>query len=170
MQITDIDPIPYNLLFERFLNPERVSMPDFDVDFMQERRGEVINYVADKYGRDRVGQIATYSGLNPKSAIKDVARTLGVPFAEINELTKPMPLLVDGKKPDLKLALEFAPKLKSLGETDDKYKRIINIAGVLEGLFRQAGMHAGGVVIGEKPLVDYVPIFSGANGIGDPIR
>ncbi len=164
LRITDIDPIPYNLLFERFLNPERVSMPDFDVDFMQERRGEVINYVADKYGRDRVGQIATYSGLNPKSAIKDVARTLGVPFAEINELTKPMPLLVDGKKPDLKLALEFAPKLKTLGETDEKYKRIINIAGVLEGLFRQAGMHAGGVVIGEKPLVDYVPIFSGANG------
>lgn len=164
LRITDIDPIPYNLLFERFLNPERVSMPDFDVDFMQERRGEVINYVADKYGRDRVGQIATYSGLNPKSAIKDVARTLGIPFAEINELTKPMPLLVEGKKPDLKLALEYAPQLKALGDTDPKYKRIINIAGVLEGLYRQAGMHAGGVVIGENPLVDYVPIFSGANG------
>src|SRR5690606_18595330 len=118
LRITDLDPIPYNLLFERFLNPERVSMPDFDVDFMQERRGEVIQYVADRYGRERVGQIATYAGLNPKSAIKDVARTLGVPFGEINELTKPMPLLLDGKKPDLDTCLEFAPKLKELAATD----------------------------------------------------
>jgi DNA polymerase-3 subunit alpha len=164
LRITDLDPIPYNLLFERFLNPERVSMPDFDVDFMQERRGEVINYVADKYGQDRVGQIATYSGLNPKSAVKDVARTLGVPFGEINELTKPMPLLIDGKKPNLSQSLDYAPQLKELGETDDKYKKILEVAGVLEGLYRQAGMHAAGVVIGEKPLVEYVPLFSGNKG------
>jgi DNA polymerase-3 subunit alpha len=164
LRITDIDPIPYNLLFERFLNPERVSMPDFDVDFMQERRGKVIQYVAEKYGRDHVGQIATYAGLNPKSAIKDVARTLGVPFGEINELTKPMPLLVDGKKPNLDQSLEYAPRLKEKAATEPKYKKIVEVAKVLEGLYRQAGMHAGGVVIGEKPLVDYVPIFSGANG------
>ena len=107
-------------------------MPDFDVDFMQERRGEVINYVADKYGRDRVGQIATYSGLNPKSAIKDVARTLGVPFAEINELTKTHAPTRRREKARFKAGLDLAPKLKSLGETDDKYKRIINIAGVLK--------------------------------------
>ena len=164
LRITDIDPIPYNLLFERFLNPERVSMPDFDVDFMQERRGEVIHYVTEKYGRDRVGQIATYSALNPKSAIKDVARTLGVPFAEINELTKPMPLLVDGKKPDLNHALDFAPKLKEKAKTDPVYARVLQTAAVLEGLYRQAGMHAAGIVIGEKPLIEYVPLFAGQNG------
>lgn len=164
LRITDIDPIPYNLLFERFLNPERVSMPDFDIDFMQERRGEVIHYVADRYGRDRVGQIATYSALNPKSAVKDVARTLGIPFAEINELTKPMPLLIEGKKPDLKQALEYAPKLKEKAKTDPLYARVLENARVLEGLYRQAGMHAGGIVIGEKDLVEYVPVFSGANG------
>jgi DNA polymerase-3 subunit alpha len=152
------------LLFERFLNPERVSMPDFDVDFMQEKRGRVIEYVAGKYGRERVGQIATYAGLNPKSAIKDVARTLGVSFTEINELTKPMPLLIDGKKPDFDKAIEFAPKLMELSKTDDRYKKIVEVARSLEGLYRQAGMHAGGVVIGEKPLVEYVPLFSGNNG------
>ncbi len=163
LRITDVDPLPYDLLFERFLNPERVSMPDFDIDFMQERRGEVIKYVAQRYGRDHVGQIATYSALNPKSAVKDVARTLGIPFSEINELTKPMPLLVDGKKPSLTQALKFAPKLKAKAEIDQTYKRVLSTAHVLEGLFRQAGMHAGGVVIGEKELVDYVPLFSGQN-------
>jgi DNA polymerase III subunit alpha len=164
LRITDIDPIPYNLLFERFLNPERVSMPDFDVDFMQEGRGEVINYVANRYGRERVGQIATYAALNPKSAVKDVARTLGIPFSEINELTKPMPNLIDGKKPDLKQALEYAPVLKEKAKTDPTYKRILDNAAILEGLFRQAGMHAGGVVIGDKELTEYVPVFSGING------
>jgi len=164
LRITDIDPIPYNLLFERFLNPERVSMPDFDVDFMQEGRGSVIQYVADRYGRERVGQIATYAALNPKSAVKDVARTLGIPFSEINELTKPMPLLIDGKKPDLKQALEYAPLLKEKAKTDSLYKRVLENASTLEGLYRQAGMHAGGVVIGEKDLTEYVPVFSGANG------
>lgn len=164
LRITDIDPIPYNLLFERFLNPERVSMPDFDVDFMQEGRGEVIKYVAARYGRERVGQIATYSALNPKSAVKDVARTLGIPFSEINELTKPMPLLIDGKKPDLALALTYAPKLKERAKIDPLYQRVLDNAATLEGLFRQAGMHAGGVVIGEKELTEYVPVFSGNNG------
>ena len=164
LRITDIDPLPYNLLFERFLNPDRVSMPDFDIDFMQERRGEVIQYVANRYGRDHVGQIATYSALNPKSAVKDVARTLGIPFSEINELTKPMPLLVDGKKPDLDQALEFAPKLKAKALEDPVYKRILATARTLEGLYRQVGMHAAGVVISEKPLVEYVPVFAGQNG------
>ncbi|MES2504098.1 MAG: DNA polymerase III subunit alpha [Myxococcota bacterium] len=164
VRITDIDPIPYNLLFERFLNPERVSMPDFDIDFMQERRGEVIQYVTDRYGKDHVGQIATYSGLNPKSAVKDVARTLGIPFSEINELTKPMPLLIDGQKPDLDEALEYAPKLKEKARQDPVYQRILDTARVLEGLYRQVGMHAAGIVIGDKPLVEYVPIFQGQHG------
>jgi DNA polymerase-3 subunit alpha len=164
LRITDLDPLPYDLLFERFLNPERVSMPDFDVDFMQERRGKVIDYVVEKYGRERVGQIATYAGLNPKSAIKDVARTLGVSYTEINELIKPIPPILDGKKLEFEKALEFAPKLKELAATDPKYKQVIDVARTLEGLFRQAGMHAGGVVIGEKDLVEYVPCFSGNNG------
>ena len=164
LRITDIDPIPYNLLFERFLNPERVSMPDFDVDFMQEGRADVINYVAQRYGRERVGQIATYSALNPKSAVKDVARTLGVAFSEINELTKPMPLLIDGKKPDLKQALSYAPLLVKKAKEDPLYKRILDNASILEGLYRQAGMHAGGVDISKTDLVDYVPVFSGQNG------
>lgn len=164
LRITDIDPIPYNLLFERFLNPERVSMPDFDVDFMQEGRGDVIQYVANRYGRNKVGQIATYSALNPKSAVKDVARTLGIPFSEINELTKPMPLLIEGKKPDLKQALEYAPVLKEKAQKNPLYKRVLDNAHILEGLYRQAGMHAGGVVIGEKDLTEYVPVFLGANG------
>ncbi len=159
LRITDIDPIPYNLLFERFLNPERVSMPDFDVDFMQEGRGDVIQYVADRYGRERVGQIATYAALNPKSAVKDVARTLGIPFAEINELTKPMPLLIEGKKPDLKQALEYAPKLKERAKTDPLYKRVLHNASILEGLFRQAGMHAGGVVMEKKTLLSTYRFF-----------
>ncbi len=164
LRITDLDPLPYDLLFERFLNPERVSMPDFDVDFMQAGRGKVIEYVAQKYGRDRVGQIATYAGMNPKSAIKDVARTLGIPFGEINELTKPIPPILEGHKLDFETALEHAPALKAKAETDPTYKRVIEVARTLEGLFRQAGMHAGGVVIGEKDLVEYVPCFSGNNG------
>lgn len=164
LRITDIDPIPYNLLFERFLNPERVSLPDFDVDFMQEGRADVINYVGMRYGKDRVAQIATYSALNPKSAIKDVARTVGIPFSEINELTKPMPLLIDGKKPGIKQALEYAPKLKEKALTDDIYKRILENASILEGLYRQAGMHAGGIVISQDDLIEHVPVFSGQNG------
>jgi len=169
LRITDLDPLPYNLLFERFLNPERVSMPDFDVDFMQARRGEVINYVADKYGRDRVGQIATYAGLNPKSAIKDVARTLGVSFSEINQLTKPIPVLLKANNAEEKalspfqLALRYAPELTKLGETDPNYRKILDVAETLTGLYRQAGMHAGGVVIGQEPLVKYAPLFSGKN-------
>ena len=164
LRITDLDPLPYDLLFERFLNPERVSMPDFDVDFMQEGRSKVIDYVSNKYGRDRVGQIATYAGMNPKSAIKDVARTLGISFGEINELTKPIPPILEGKKLDFETALSHAPALKKLAETDERFKKIIDVARTLEGLFRQPGTHAGGVVIGEKDLVEYVPCFSGANG------
>ncbi len=164
LRITDIDPMPYALLFERFLNPERKSMPDFDVDFMQERRGEIIEYVAEKYGREHVAQIATYSALNAKSVIKDVARTLGVPFAEVNELTKLIPNMLDGKKVGLEQALEIEPKLKRMQAQNPVYEKIISISRVLEGLFRQAGMHAAGVVIGDKPLTSYTPLFKGAHG------
>jgi DNA polymerase-3 subunit alpha len=164
LRITDIDPLPYNLLFERFLNPERVSMPDFDVDFCQDRRGEVINYVTEKYGKDNVAQIITYGALSAKSAIKDVARVMGLPFAEVNELTRNIPALIDGHPPTIEKALEAEPKLMQIQEQKPVFKQIIQFARALEGLTRSTGMHAAGVVIGEKPLWEYVPLCKGQNG------
>jgi DNA polymerase-3 subunit alpha len=164
LRITDLDPLPYNLFFERFLNPERVSMPDFDVDFCQARRQEVIEYVTKRYGQERVGQIATYAQLNCKSVIKDVARVLGVPFQEVNEITKLIPGMVDGKKVTLEQALAMEPKLTAIQAEKPVYKDIIDTARVLEGLYRQAGTHAGGVVIGQEPLEAYTPLFRGAGG------
>src|SRR5437868_687238 len=150
LRITDIDPIPYNLLFERFLNPERISMPDFDVDFCQDRRGEVIDYVTQKYGRDNGAQIITYGALSAKSAIKDVARVMGVPFAEVNELTRNIPNLIEGHPATIEKALEVEPKLTQIQEQKPVFKAIMEYARALEGLTRSTGMHAAGVVIGEK--------------------
>ncbi len=171
LRITDLDPIPYNLLFERFLNPERVSMPDFDVDFCQARRGEVIDYVTQRYGQERVGQIATYAALNAKSVVKDVARVLGIPFSEVNELTKLIPAMVpdpknpeEKKKATLEDAIRVEPRLLAIQEEKPLYKDIMATAMTLEGLYRQAGIHAGGVVIGQQPLEVYTPLFKGANG------
>src|SRR5437588_1553370 len=164
LRITDIDPLPYNLLFERFLNPERVSMPDFDVDFCQDRRGEVINYVTEKYGKENVAQIITYGALSAKSAIKDVARVMGVPFAEVNELTRNIPNLIEGHPATIEKALEVEPKLTQIQEQKPVFKTIIEYARALEGLTRSTGMHAAGVVIGEKPLWEYVPLCRGQNG------
>jgi len=164
LRITDIDPLPYNLLFERFLNPERVSMPDFDVDFCQDRRGEVIHYVTDKYGKDNVAQIITYGALSAKSAIKDVARVMNVPFAEVNELTRNIPNLIDGHPATIEKALEVEPKLTAIQESKPIFKQIIEYARALEGLTRSTGMHAAGVVIGERPLWEYVPLCKGQNG------
>ncbi|MBS2021393.1 MAG: DNA polymerase III subunit alpha [Deltaproteobacteria bacterium] len=164
LRITDIDPLPYNLLFERFLNPERVSMPDFDVDFCQDRRGEVIEYVTNKYGKDNVAQIVTYGALSAKSAIKDVARVMGLPFAEVNELTRNIPALIDGHPPTIDGALAAEPKLTAIQESKPIFKTIIDFARALEGLTRSTGMHAAGVVIGEKPLWEYVPLCRGQNG------
>jgi DNA polymerase III subunit alpha len=164
LRITDLDPIPYDLLFERFLNPERVSMPDFDIDFCQDRRGEVINYVSEKYGRDNVGQIVTYSELSAKSGIKAVGRVMGLPFAEVNELTKLIPNLVEGKKVSIDKALELEPKLTEIQKTKPVYKDVVDITRALEGLNASTGMHAAGIVIGDKPLWDYVPVCRGKNG------
>src|SRR5436309_12649370 len=164
LRITDIDPLPYNLLFERFLNPERVSMPDFDIDFCQDRRGEVISYVTEKYGKENVAQIITYGALSAKSAIKDVARVMGVPFAEVNELTRNIPNLIEGHPATIEKALEVEPKLTQIQEQKPVFKAIIEYARALEGLTRSTGMHAAGVVIGEKPLWDYVPLCLGQNG------
>lgn len=166
LRITDLDPLPYNLLFERFLNPERVSMPDFDIDFCQERRGEVIDYVTHKYGEKRVGQIATYAQMKAKSVIKDVARCLELPFAEVNALTKLLPATYKDEKGGTKQitiakAVELEPKLRELTEQNSTYAEVIEIAQKLENLYRQAGMHAAGIVIGNDDLWNIVPVFKG---------
>ena len=166
LRITDLDPLPYNLLFERFLNPERVSMPDFDVDFCQERRGEVIEYVTQKYGEKRVGQIATYAQMKAKSVIKDVARCLELPFSEVNALTKLLPAMYKDEKGSAKpitidKALEIEPQLRQLADANETYAEVIEIAKKLENLYRQAGMHAAGIVIGNDDLWNIVPVFRG---------
>ena len=157
LRITDLDPLPYKLLFERFLNPERVSMPDFDVDFCQNRRDEVIGYVTEKYGKDRVGQIITFGSLKARSVIRDVVRVRGLPFAEGDRLAK---LIPEGDpKMTLSKALELEPRLKALYDDDPATREILDIALALEGLHRQAGMHAAGVVIADQPLWEIVPIY-----------
>ena len=164
MRITDLDPIPYNLLFERFLNPERISMPDFDVDFCMNRRDEVIKYVSEKYGRTHVGQIITFGSLSAKSAIKDVGRVMGLPFSELNDLTKNLPALVEGHPITMQWCLENEPKFKQLMADKAEYKELIEIATALEGLHRNAGMHAAGIVISEDPLWNTVPCYRGQDG------
>jgi DNA polymerase-3 subunit alpha len=161
LRITDIDPIRYNLLFERFLNPERVSMPDFDIDFCQEKRGEVINYVTDKYGKDNVGQIITFGSLKAKSVIRDVCRVKGLPYADGDRIAKLVPEVLNIT---LKEAIEQEPRLRALMDENQTYREVIEIALRLEGLHRQAGMHAAGVVIAEEPLWNYVPLYRGQNG------
>ena len=161
LNITNIDPLPYNLLFERFINPERISMPDFDVDFCQSGRGRVIDYVTEKYGADNVGQIITFGKLQAKAVIKDVSRVYGLSFSEADVLSK---LIPDELGITLQKALDMEPKLGELIETDPKVRQIFSIALRLEGLYRHAGIHAAGVIITSKPLVNYCPLFKGAKG------
>ncbi|MCL2805506.1 MAG: DNA polymerase III subunit alpha [Treponema sp.] len=155
LKITDIDPLKYNLLFERFLNPERVSMPDFDIDFANEGREDVIKYVTQKYGEDKVGQIITFGRLGAKAVIKDVARVLGISVDETNKITKLIP-----KDPKITLKKAFAqePKLKEM-EEDARYTELFVHARKLEGLNRNSSIHAAGVVIGKQPLIDLVPLY-----------
>ena len=160
--ITDLDPLPYDLLFERFLNPERISMPDFDIDFCQDRRGEVIQYVSQKYGTDRVGQIITFGQLKPRSAIKDVGRVMGLSFGETDRISKLVP---PGPKVTLDSALAEEPRLTEIQQEKDEYRQVIEVARALEGLNRHVGMHAAGVVIAQKPLWDHVPVISGDDNI-----
>jgi DNA polymerase III subunit alpha len=161
MAITALDPLPYNLLFERFLNPERVSMPDFDIDFCMARRDEVIQYVASKYGVESVGQIATFQNLKARSVIKDVARTMGMQPTEAQRIASLIPEKGPGQMCTIAEALEIEPKLKSMIDADPRVSELIGQAGKLEGLTRHAGMHAAGVVISEGPLYDHVPVFAG---------
>ncbi len=160
MGITEIDPLPYNLLFERFLNPERVSMPDFDVDFCMSRRDEVIDYVAAKYGNASVGQIATFQNLKARSVIKDVARAMGIAAPEAQRIASLVPEKGQGKMCTIDEALAVEPKLKTLYESDDRVHELIDQSKKLEGLTRHAGMHAAGVVISEGPLDGHVPCFT----------
>ncbi|GMO32293.1 MAG: DNA polymerase III subunit alpha [Termitinemataceae bacterium] len=155
LRITDIDPLKYKLFFERFLNPQRISMPDFDVDFCEERRGEVIDYVIEKYGEKRVAQIVTMGTMKAKNAIKDVARVLDITIEESNNISKLVP---DGPNVSLKSAFKDEPKLVEL-EANPKYSELFKIARRLEGKNRNAGLHASGVVIGRYDLMDLVPLY-----------
>ncbi len=154
--ITDIDPLQYTLLFERFLNPERISLPDIDIDFCMRRRGEVINYVTQKYGRENVAQIITFGTMAAKAALKDVARALEVPYADADRLAKLVPPTLNISLED---ALKQSPPLKQAYEKDAKTKQVIDIARRLEGLSRHASTHAAGVVIAPRPLQEIVPLY-----------
>ncbi|MFZ9596517.1 MAG: DNA polymerase III subunit alpha, partial [Bdellovibrionia bacterium] len=161
LKITDIDPIQFHLLFERFINPERISMPDFDVDFCQDRRGEVIEYVARKYGSQNVCQIITFGKLQARAVIKDVGRVLGLPYAEMDQITK---LLPDELDITIKGALQAEPRLHEKMAQDPRMAQVIQYAQSLEGLYRNAGIHAAGVIITEKPVVNYCPLYVGKDG------
>jgi len=161
LRITDINPIPYDLLFERFLNPERISMPDIDIDFCMDRRDEVIRYVREKYGEDHVSQIITFGTMLAKGVIRDVGRVLDIPYGEVDKVAKLVP---DTLKITLKEALEQEPRLKELIDTDPKMGELFETAKVLEGLTRHASKHAAGVVISEEPLTDYAPLYKDNNG------
>ena len=156
MAITDIDPLQYGLLFERFLNPERVSMPDIDVDFCMNRRGEVIHYVTQKYGREQVAQIITFNTLGARAAIKDVGRVLDVPFAEVERLTKMVPNVLNIK---LKDAMDQEPGFAEAARKDARVDEVLKVALRLEGLARNCSVHAAGVVISPQPLKELVPLY-----------
>jgi len=161
LKITDLDPIEFDLLFERFLNPERVSMPDFDIDFCMERRDEVIDYVARRYGRDRVSQIITYGSMAAKAVIRDVGRVLNHGYGFVDRLAKLIPFEVGMT---LEKALKESSELKALYETDEEVKPLINMALSLEGISRNAGKHAGGVVIAPTKLTDFTPLYCDEEG------
>jgi DNA polymerase-3 subunit alpha len=175
LRITDLDPIPYNLLFERFLNPERVSMPDFDIDFCQNRRDEVIQYVSKKYGEKNVGQIITFGSLKAKSVLRDVCRVFGLPFSEGDRIAKLVPEILNitlkqsiygdpdkgiANEPRLKEMIDNPTVLGTMADGKEvTSKDVLEIGLALEGLHRQAGMHAAGVVIADKPLWEFVPVY-----------
>lgn len=154
--ITDIDPIAYGLIFERFLNPERISMPDFDVDFCFEKRDKVIEYVEEKYGKDHVSQIITFGTMSARMVIRDVARVLDLPYAEADKLAKMIP---NELHITIKKAMEQNRELKELYESSEDIKKLLDIAMALEGMPRQASTHACGIVITKEPVVNYVPLY-----------
>ena len=164
LRITDLDPLKYDLLFERFLNPDRISMPDIDTDIQDTRRDEVIEYCTEKYGIDRVANIATFGKMMAKNAVRDVARVLEVPYAEADRLAKLVPDPVMGKHVKLKDAIVDEPDLKHEYETNPTSKEVIDFAMRLEGTIRNHGVHACGVVIAPDDLVKYLPLEVSAKG------
>ena len=159
LKVTDLDPLKLDLLFERFLNPERINMPDFDVDFCQENRYKTIEYVQNKYGFDHVAQIITYGKLQSKAVIRDVARVLQMPYSQADRISKMIPPPVQGVQPSLKESLEQVPELEEMRQNDPQINKLFDIAMKLEGLYRHTGVHAAGVVIGDRPLDQLVPLY-----------
>ena len=164
LRITDIDPIRYNLLFERFLNPERVSMPDIDVDFEDERRQEVIDYVREKYGEDRVVQIVTFGTMAARGVIRDVGRVMELPYAYVDSIAKMIPRGQNGKNITIDEALKINMELRRLFESDEQVKSLIEMCKKLEGLPRNTSMHAAGVVICREPAEDFIPLAKAQDG------
>ncbi len=158
LTITDLDPLRFGLLFERFLNPERVSMPDFDIDFCQDRRDEVIRYVQEKYGEDRVAQIITFGKLKPRAVLRDVGRVLQLPYGQVDRLCKLVPNNPSNPV-TLTEAIDGEPRLQEAREEDESVARMLDVSLVLEGLYRHASTHAAGVVIGDRPLEKLVPLY-----------
>src|SRR5580700_4295034 len=158
--ITDIDPLQHELLFERFLNPERISMPDIDIDFCMNRRGEVIDYVTRKYGRENVAQIITFGTMAAKAAIKDVGRAMDIPYADVDRIAKMVPTTLNIK---LEQAIKDSPALQQAYESEPQVRQLLDTARKLEGLVRNAGVHAAGVVISPRPLTELVPLFKTKN-------
>jgi DNA polymerase III subunit alpha len=159
MRITDVDPIDFDLIFERFLNPERVSLPDIDIDFCERRRGEVIDYVTRKYGRENVAQIITFGTMKAKAVVRDVGRVLEMPFGDVDKVAKQIPAALDMT---LDKALEENPALKEMEGNDAKVRELLSVARRLEGMTRHASVHAAGVVIAPKPITEYAPLYKGA--------
>ncbi len=158
--ITDLDPLQHELIFERFLNPERISLPDIDIDFCMNRRGEVINYVTAKYGRENVAQIITFGTMAAKAAIKDVGRAMDVPYADVDRIAKMVPTTLNIKLED---AIRESPALQQAYDSDPQVRELLNTAKKLEGMVRNAGVHAAGVVISPRPLNELVPLFKTKN-------
>jgi len=161
LRITDIDPIKYGLLFERFLNPGRISMPDIDIDFCIKNRDRVIDYVSEKYGRENVSQIITFGTMKARAVIRDVGRSINMSYAEADRIAK---LIPEGINVTLDEAIEAEPQLKAMEEGTDDERRLLRISRSLEGLTRHASTHASGIVISDRPLVEYLPLFRGPNG------
>lgn len=161
LRITDLDPLPYSLIFERFLNPERISMPDFDVDFCQDRRGEVIQYVTQKYGQERVSQIITFGKLQAKAAVRDTGRVMGMTFQEVDVVAKLIPEKIGIT---LEEAIKTEPRLQEMMDNEPRMATLMDLARKIEGLTRHASIHAAGVVIADKPLVCHAPLYRGNEG------
>ena len=159
MRITDVDPIDFDLIFERFLNPDRISLPDIDIDFCERRRGEVIEYVTQKYGREKVAQIITFGTMKAKAVVRDVGRVLEMPFADVDKVAKQIPPALDMT---LDKALEESPTLRDMEKNDPKVKELLAVARRLEGMTRHASVHAAGVVIAPKAITEYAPLYKGA--------